>query len=243
MKKLNYRKTFADLLDKLKKRHGKERALQMIVGGEFEVFGVLERQLLIQTGLKASDYLIDVGCGSGRLAIALSNYLKGKYLGIDVVRELVDSARDQVRRKDWQFEVAKGLSIPEKDQNADMVCFFSVFTHLLHEQTFSYLREAARVIKPSGKIVFSFLEFSVPSHWDVFECTLKELEHDTPLNVFLSRDAIQAWSSHLNLKIDSIQPGDLPYIQFDQPLKLESGQPIQSPAAFGQSVCVLSVLN
>jgi ubiquinone/menaquinone biosynthesis C-methylase UbiE len=69
--------------------------------------------------------------------------------------------------------------IPEKDGEADFVCFFSVLTHLLHEQGFVYLQEAKRVLKPGGKIVFSFLEFAVPDHWAVFEGTVNDIKAST----------------------------------------------------------------
>ncbi len=48
--------------------------------------------------------------------------------------ELIKYARRLVPRPDWRFETVNSLTIPEKDGQADIVCFFSVFTHLLHEQ-------------------------------------------------------------------------------------------------------------
>ena len=33
----------------------------------------------------------------------------------------------------WRFERVDRLAFPAMDKEADMVCFFSVFTHLLHE--------------------------------------------------------------------------------------------------------------
>ena len=129
--------------------------MQQAIGGQFEAFGVFEREILIQYGLRQDDYIIDVGYGSERLAKPLSHYLSGKYLGIDIVPELCDYARQLVGRPEWRFEVAEGLQIPERDDVADMVCFFSVLTHLLHEQSYQYLQEARRVLKPGGKIIFS----------------------------------------------------------------------------------------
>jgi ubiquinone/menaquinone biosynthesis C-methylase UbiE len=113
-------------------------------------------------GLQPDGYLFDVGCGPGRLAKPLSAYLNGRYLGIDIVPELVEHARATVDRPDWRFKVADGLTIPEKVGEANQVCFFSVLTHLLHEQSFRYLEEARRVLKPTGRIIFSFLEFGAP---------------------------------------------------------------------------------
>jgi SAM-dependent methyltransferase len=114
------------------------------------------------------------------------------------------------------------LSIPEKDNSADVVCFFSVFTHLLHEQSYIYLQEAKRVLKPGGMIVFSFLDFTLPQHWNVFETNLREVKMGTHLNMFMSKDAIPVWAERLNLKVQHIQDGDKGYIPSDAD-KFESG--------------------
>ena len=42
-----------------------------------------------------------------------------------------------------------------------MILAFSVFTHLLHEESFIYLEDFKRVLKPGGSVVFSFLEVLV----------------------------------------------------------------------------------
>jgi ubiquinone/menaquinone biosynthesis C-methylase UbiE len=210
-----------------------------MVGGEFEAVGVLELETLKHFGLKEDSFVIDVGCGSGRLAKQLSQYLTGKYLGIDVVPELLKHARRIAGRSDWRFEVATGLSIPEEDAVADIVCFFSVFTHLLHEQTYVYLQEAKRVLKPGGKIVFSFLDFTIPGHWDVFESNIHDLSNDSvPLNMFISKDAIQIWAEHLELQVQTIQDGDKSYVPLSKPVVFENGSTVQKLGTMGQSVCV-----
>src|SRR5439155_15208886 len=146
MTKLDIRSAYRKYVKTLGQRHTRDRAMQIAIGGEFEAFGILERDLLVQYGLQPAGHVIDVGCGSGRLAKPLSEYLRGPYLGIDIVPDLVDYARDLVGRPDWRFEVASGLEIPERDGRADIVCFFSVFTHLLHEQSYAYLKESRRVL-------------------------------------------------------------------------------------------------
>jgi SAM-dependent methyltransferase len=120
-----------------------------------------------------------------------------------------------------------------------MVCAFSVFTHLLHEQSFLYLQEAKRVLKPGGKAVFSFLEFHIYSHWDVFAHNIANLESGH-LNQFVSRDGIEAWAHHLGLKIDAIFDGDKPHIPIQEPLRLNDGRVFETLGNLGQSVCVLS---
>ena len=218
---------------------GQKRAFEHAVGGEFLLYGVLELELLKMYGLTEHGYVVDVGCGSGRLAQPLSAYSKGRYLGTDIVPGMIEYARKAVNRQDWRFEVADEFVIPEKDEKADFVCFFSVFTHLLHEQSFVYLRESKRVLKPGGKVVFSFLEFSMASHWMVFEAAVKDIGGVRPLDVFLSRDAIHAWADHLQLQIEAVHDGDSLFIPVPHPITKESGEVVTGKAAFGQSVCVL----
>jgi SAM-dependent methyltransferase len=225
----------------LLKNHSLERAMEFAVGGEFKAIGSLEVTTLKHFGLKDDGYLIDVGCGSGRLAQPLSRVFQGKYLGIDVVPQLIDFARQNVQRADWRFKLTEGFTIPEKDGVADMVCFFSVFTHLSHEQSYLYLQEAKRVLKPGGRILFSFLDFSVPGHWPVFEAAMGDASTSSqPLIVFLSKEAIPVWASHLGLTVQSIQDGDNADIPLRDPVVFESGVVMRDRGTVGQSVCVLS---
>jgi len=237
---MNVKQTYARWVHRWTTTHDTAAAMQAAIGGEFEAFGILERELLIQSGLRPDGYVIDVGCGSGRLAKPLSEYLTGRYLGTDVVPDLVAHARALVERPDWRFEVVDGLTIPEADSQADVVCFFSVLTHLLHEESYVYLREAKRVLKPTGTIIFSFLEFSIPSHWAVFAENVETIAEDHPLNIFISREAIGVWAAHLGLRVEAIYDGDKPHIPLPHPVVTESGQVLRESGALGQSVCLLS---
>ena len=203
-----------------------DQAMEAAIGGGFEQFGAIQAATLRHYGLPQEGYLIDVGCGSGRLARPLSAWLKGRYLGIDLVPALLDHARTITARPDWRFEVIDHIGIPEADGAADMVCFFSVLTHLLHEQSYLYLEDARRVLKPGGTIVFSFLEFREPGHMDVFRATVGEARKRArhPLNVFIDHYAIRAWAAELDLEVVEIRGGaDL----------------IVPEGAQGQATCVL----
>lgn len=213
-------------VSRLRSEHPEEEAMSLAVGGGFEQIGNIELALLQHFGLRPDGYLIDVGCGSGRLAKPLSSYLSGHYSGFDVVADLVEHARKISERSDWRFEVVDHIQIPERDGCADMVCFFSVLTHLMHEQSYWYLEEAIRVVKPAGKIVFTFLDFAEPMHWPIFIDTLQKSKSsiDMPINVFISREMIETWSSHLNVTIEAF---------------VRATEAIVSAGAAGQSLCVL----
>lgn len=172
----------------------------------------------------------------------MATWLSGKYLGTDIVPQFVEHARNIAGRTDWHFETTNGTAIPEQDNCADFVVFFSVFTHVSHEQTYQYLAEAKRILKSGGKIVFSFIEFSIADHWSHFTNSLHSYANDLPLNVFLGRDAIEAFSRDLGLKIESIIDGNKPHIPINHEITFSSGAKAVGMAKLGpigQSVCVM----
>jgi len=216
----------------------KAEAMRLAVGGEFEAIGKLEYYLLRSLGLSDGHLVIDVGCGSGRLAVQLASCSGIKYVGTDVVPSLLDTARSLSGRSDWQFHLVEDLIIPCQDNSADFVTFFSVFTHLPHEASFKYLIEAARCLKPRGLVVASFLEFRIPCHWDTF---MGSVLSDAPgqLNQFIDRDAVKAWADHCGLAIETFFDGDKPHIPIPEEIHWENGTSMKSLGNLGQSVVVL----
>lgn len=232
----DYRKLVRQLIAHLPLPEAMSRA----VGGEFTAMGQIEKQLLIGYGLKPEHTLVDVGCGAGRLARQLVGYLtSGRVLGTDVVPELVDYARTGCPPS-WQFVVVEDIRIPLADDEADFASFFSVFTHLLFQESFCYLLEARRVVKPGGTIVFSFLEFE--QNWEVFKDSYKALRHGLPqlhLTMFTDRNAVEVWARHLGMSIIDIRAGTDAFIELAAPIVHDDGTRSEGKVAFGQSVCVL----
>lgn len=240
LKMPNFLQSYNKQTNELLKKFDRKKAMSVAVGGDFEAVGILEYCLLIQNGLQKQHNVVDVGCGSGRLAFQLREFLDGQYIGTDVVPDLYEYAQSICERPDWKFLNAPGLTIPVDDNFADFVCFFSVCTHLLHEESYKYLAEAKRVVKPQGKIVVSFLEFGIPSHWWIFEGVLNDDRPDKVLNQFISRDAIEAWANHLDLQIIEIADGDKPYIPLDRVVRWDDGREMIGKGNLGQSTCILT---
>jgi len=232
----DYRELVRDMIA----RYPLAEAMSRAVGGHLTAVGQIEKRLLIGYGLKPEHTLVDVGCGPGRLAKQLIGYFtSGRVLATDVVPEFVDYARIGCPAN-WQFAVVEDTRIPFAKDEADFASFFSVFTHLLYEESFSYLIEARRVVKPGGFIVFSFLEFE--HNWQIFKDTVKAVRQRRPivhLNMFIGRDAIEQWARRLGMSIIDIRTASDPFVELVEPVIYDDGKRSEDKVAFEQSVCVL----
>lgn len=211
MARFHFVEDYEALVAKLIQDHPLDEAMSLAVGGWFREFGQIERAMLQYAGLRDGMTLVDLGCGSGRLAHVLGEDMHLDYVGIDIVADLLAYAREKCPRN-YKFILHRELSIPLPTHSADMVCAFSLFTHLLHEETYIYLEEAARVLKPGGTLVFSFLEFEAESEqqWQVFQRTVRDQRAQVRphLNMFIERNVIKVWARHLNCEVIEFVSGD-----------------------------------
>lgn len=234
-----YNDSYRDHVSALERRLEADEALRLAVGGEFIAVGKLVYHLLRSLGLRDGHVVVDVGCGSGRLAVQLAPFREIRYVGFDVVQRLVDYASELSGRPDWRFLVTDGSGIPCENDSADFVCFFSVFTHLVHEDTYRYFRETRRILKPGGYMVFSFLEFKIPIHWEIFAATVKSSGTGQHLNQFIDRDGIRAWAAHSDLEVVGIFDGDKPHIPIPEEIRWEHEARMGTLGNIGQSIAVL----
>ena len=217
-----------------------EEALSIAVGGNYEDIGVYEHALLLMHGLQPDQSVIDVGCGSGRLAYQLRRYPGLRYIGTDPVPALIDYARRKVDRPGFQFLVERENLLPVVPGGADLVVFFSVLTHLLHEESYAYLEAARDVLRPGGQVIFSFLEFAVPVNWPIFQnCVAwaRSSGNAGHLNVFLHRSDLRLWAQQLGFNVVAMRYGDMPIVEVDG-----TAATARVPAGrypLGQSLCVL----
>jgi SAM-dependent methyltransferase len=240
MKLPDYRRSYEAHFAALEQSTGKERAMSLAVGGDFEAVGRLEFALLRHWGLEPDMDVCDVGCGSGRLAVHLHRFLtSGSYLGTDVLPELLAHARVLCPRGDFRFEEVAAIEIPAAVASFDYCCFFSVFTHLMHAESFRYWREVRRVLRPGGRFVFSFLEFANAAAWMHFESYVDNPDPDKVLNQFLSRDAVEAWADQLGFAVEEMHDGSEPFIPLEDPVVWDDGNEMREQGALGQSVALL----
>jgi SAM-dependent methyltransferase len=132
--------------------------------------------LTLLAGLQRTSAVLELGCGHGRTARGLLDYMRspGRYVGLDVdgPRILDAQRRLQARWPNFEFiradvfnrqynpagrQPAQDYRFPFDDQSFDVIYAASLFTHLLPAEAENYLRECARVLRPAGRCLFSVL--------------------------------------------------------------------------------------
>jgi SAM-dependent methyltransferase len=160
---------------------GSSSVQQFVEFGE----GFVRHILVPRTGLQPSDVFLDVGCGNGSVARALTAYLSlpGRYEGLDVHAGSIHWLQEHYREHSgFRFTHANvynkmynpggSLSaseyrLPYSDGTFSMALLKSVFTHMLPEDVRSYLRELSRVLRPGGRAVATYFLLNDESRWFV----------------------------------------------------------------------------
>ena len=117
----------------------------------------IRRMTLEMTVAQPGESVLDVGCGTGSLAIALKAEVgaSSEVTGIDASPEMIEQARRKATRAgvDAGFEVApiEGLSFP--DARFDLVVSSFMLHHLPDGVKRKGLAEVRRVLKPGGRFL------------------------------------------------------------------------------------------
>ena len=211
----HYLREYRTLLKTLRKRHGDgEIALQKAVGGNYEGEGETQAALVRSVAPEGPFNLLDIGCGAGRAAYGLRNEKRVTYVGADILPELLAYARQKVGRPDWRFEPVTELAAPVDNAWADIVLFMSVFTHLKPAEIKTYLAEAARVTKPGGAVIISYLDRNREDHRALFQpAPLQRLARFLGRDVMLTftyEDELRGWLEESGFRAEKTITYDTP---------------------------------
>lgn len=138
--------------------------------GDFLAVGVEFLQWFVRVGgLKPQERVLDLGCGIGRMALPLTQYLDGgTYDGVDVAATGIDwcEANITARYGNFRFQrldlrhpiynpdgtlETRDVRLPFADGAFDFVFMTSVLTHLEAEEIRAYARELRRVMAPGAR--------------------------------------------------------------------------------------------
>lgn len=119
----------------------------------------LRRRVLALAHPRPGARVLDVGCGTGTLALAAARQVgnTGRVDGIDPGAEQIARARARAARKrvPAEFQVGVIERLPFPDQTFDVVLSTLMMHHLGPDLKRQGLREIARVLKPGGSVIIA----------------------------------------------------------------------------------------
>lgn len=214
--------------------------LMLCGDGDFRAIGAEFLSHFVRRGsLSPDDRVLDLGCGVGRMALPLTQYLSGgTYLGLDVMAPAIAWCRATITPvypafRFAQLDVAHPLynpagviaadavTLPLEDASVDFVALVSVLTHLDETMLRRYAREIARVLAPGGRCFATAFLLNRPSREGIARGTARPGFPDVAGAPFLIADP----------------EAPLAAIAFDEDLLLarflEAGLKRKRPAAYG----------
>lgn len=164
----------------------------------FKNVGLVILHYLKELGdLHHTDKVLEVGCGIGRIAIPLTQFLsQGLYEGFDIVHQGIKWCQDIITPKYPNFHFhwvdiynktynpngryqADSYHFPYSDGYFDFIFLTSVFTHMLPLDLQHYLDEISRVLKKGGTCFFTIFLINNEAHLNMSMPTSKREFHNT----------------------------------------------------------------
>jgi ubiquinone/menaquinone biosynthesis C-methylase UbiE len=123
-------------------------------GGRDNAF---RQKVLDLARLKPGEAVLDVGCGTGTLAIAARRRVghDGKVSGIDASPEMIARAGKKARKAGLEIEFRNESieALPFPDGRFDLVLSTVMLHHLPRKVRDAGLREIRRVLRPGGRVL------------------------------------------------------------------------------------------
>lgn len=115
--------------------------------------------------------MLDMGCGTKLVQAFLAGDLPvGQYTGVDLYREMIEFLSANVGDPRFSFHhvdthnamynpggvpMGSDTRLPVPEASFDLICLFSVFTHLAPHDYVEMLRLLRRYVKPDGMLLYS----------------------------------------------------------------------------------------
>jgi ubiquinone/menaquinone biosynthesis C-methylase UbiE len=119
--------------------------------------GAFREKVLDQARLKTGESVLDVGCGTGTLAIAAKRRVgsTGTVYGIDASPEMIARAKRKGKKAGIEVVFKNGIveALPFPDAHFDVVLSTLMLHHLPRKAREECAREMRRILKPGGRVL------------------------------------------------------------------------------------------
>jgi SAM-dependent methyltransferase len=151
--------------------------------GDYRAIGAEFLGHFVRLGdLRPSERVLDIGCGIGRMAVPLTQFLSedSHYFGIDIVRDGIDWCNQSISSMypNFSFQYldlhhplyhptgrlnAADIRFPFTDGSFDFIFLVSVLTHVSGTVLLNYAREVSRLLAPGGRCFTTAFLLNTPA--------------------------------------------------------------------------------
>ncbi len=119
-------------------------------------------KFLVEQG--ASDgAVLEIGCGYGRMLLALSQKLKTQIFGVDFSSHMIKLSKDYLTKDIQTILLKEGEGFPFEDESMSFIYSYATLIHNDKSQIHNIFRECDRILKQNGKMVHDVLNGDLKS--------------------------------------------------------------------------------
>lgn len=119
--------------------------------------------------LGPDDDVLEIGCGAGRIGLAIAPRCR-LWTGVDISPKMLAYASDRLGAlKNVRLFLLRKVGLEHFSGNSfDVVYATSTFGHLDEMDRFRYVEEAARVLRPGGRLLLDNIDIESDPGWTMF---------------------------------------------------------------------------
>ena len=116
-----------------------------------------KRRLVDLASPRAGERVLDVGCGTGTLALELARCPGVKVSGVDADDEMLARARRKAERSGVELDLRAAMAqeLPFVDDTFDLAVSSLFFHHLVRDDKLAAGSEILRVLRPGGRLAIA----------------------------------------------------------------------------------------
>jgi SAM-dependent methyltransferase len=174
------------------------------------------RQVAAAINASSASRVLEIGCGVARIGVPLLEKV-GFWHGTDISENMLGVAKGRLEQAGYgadRFDLTPLArpKLPFADASFDAVYSIAVFIHMDKEDFFLYLREAARVLKPGGRLFFDHWNLAHPVGLKrfLYEANYFDkagdpaVRKDVARNQFTTPQEVKAYLDHIGLQITAL---------------------------------------
>jgi ubiquinone/menaquinone biosynthesis C-methylase UbiE len=153
-------------------------------------------KLIDIANIQPSDYILDVGCGTGALTKKISNKIGryGKIIGIDISREALSIANSQIDKQNIDFIEMDAEKIYFRIRFSKIISQFAVMFFTNPIATLNSLRN---LMTKEGQLVFAV--HGAPENVPYFNCIMKNIVKSIPDIIPNGSPSVHSLGDHTKL--------------------------------------------